>query len=264
MNAYAVMSLVALIINAVTGIYVLSRGPRLLINRLLFAVLMTLVAWSAGELMMRLAGSAQEALRASKIAGFGWCLVGGFFLIFAFAFTEKYDLLRKPLLYFVVFAPGVVFLALIWTTDLIFSGFTKSYWGYKEIGGTLRLLSQLYVALIFIAGIAVLFSYWRNTHSRRKRTNTLYVLTASLIPVCTGITTDIILPVFGKHVVELGMFASTAVGPLLAIAVVNNGLLTTITGSLGSTVSGNTAHAVAYPAVFLSGGKANDGTGGNS
>jgi hypothetical protein len=30
----------------------------------------------------------------------------------------------------------------------------------------------------------------------------------------------------------------------------------THTGSLGSTVSGNTAHAVAYPAVFLSGGKA--------
>ncbi|HEY5532546.1 MAG TPA: PAS domain S-box protein, partial [Candidatus Anoxymicrobiaceae bacterium] len=226
----------ALIINAVTGIYVLSRGPRLLLNRLLFAVLMALVAWSAGELMMRTAGSVQEALRASKIAGFGWCLVGGFFLIFAFAFTEKYDLLQKPMLYFVVFAPGVVFLALIWTTDLIFRGFTKSYWGYREIGGTIRLLSQLYVALIFIVGIAVLFSYWRNTTSHRKRTNALYVLVASSIPVCAGLTTDVILPVFGRHVVELAMFASTAVGPLLAIAVINNGLLTTITGSLGSTI----------------------------
>lgn len=236
MNAYAYLSLVAIAVNLLVGVYVLSRGPKLLLNRLFFAVLMAIVAWATGEFIMRTVHTTQAALRGSRIAGFGWCFIGPLFVIAVLAFTEKERLLRKPRIYLALFAPGAFFLVMLWTTDLIFRGFVKSYWGYREIAGPLRLASQLYVALMFLIGLVLLFQFGRKTQSLQKRTDARFVLAAALIPVCTGLVTDIILPRFGIHVVELSVFASTAIGPLIGYAVINQGLLTSITGSLGSTI----------------------------
>lgn len=236
MNAYAYLSLVAIAVNLVAGVYVLSRGPRLKLNRLVFAVLMCLVAWASGEFVMRTAETTRAALRGSRVAGLGWCLIGPIYLVFVLAYTEKDRLLRNPLTYIVLFLPGLFFLVTLWTTHLIFVGFKRSYWGYLEHGGALRLPSEFYVALMFLIGVALLFQYWRKARSQAKRSNTVYILVASLIPICVGLITDIILPLANVHIVELTMFASTAVGPVLSYAIVSHGLLTTITGSLGSTI----------------------------
>src|SRR5450759_5514973 len=88
MNAYAVMSLVALIVNVTVGVYVLSRAPRSTLNRLFFGVMMCLAAWSAGELIQRLSHSAAAAMRGERVAALGWCLVGAFFVLMVLELTD--------------------------------------------------------------------------------------------------------------------------------------------------------------------------------
>ncbi len=236
MNAYAYLSLAAIIVNLVAGAYVLSRGPTLRLNRLLFAVLMCLVAWATGEFMMRTAETVDNVLLGSRIAGLGWCLIGPVYLLFVLAYTGRDRLLRNPLTYLVIFTPGVFFLVTLWTTDLIFTGFEPVYWGHREIGGVLRFPSEVYVALCFLAGLALLLDHWRKSTSQAKRTNTAYILVASVIPVSIGLITDIILPLAHIEFVQLTMLSSTAIGPVMSYAIVSRGLLTTITGSLGSTI----------------------------
>lgn len=244
MNAYEYLSLVALVMNGLIGIYVLYKGPGLLLNRLLFLVLAALVAWSAGEFLMRSAESIAGARRGADIAALGWCIVGGLFLLFVLAFTGRNQVLRNPWLYAAVFTPGVALLVLVWTTDLVFRGFSSSYWGYREIAGVLRMPSRLYVAALFVTGIYLLFRYYRAAPTRRTRLNTGFILAATMTPVCTGLVTDVILPAAGVQMVELTMFASAVIGPILGYAVVNHGLLTTVSMSLGGTIIDKIREAV--------------------
>jgi PAS domain S-box-containing protein len=236
MHPYALMSLAAFAVNLGAGFYVLSRGPKYLVNRLAFAVLMALAAWAAGEFIMRSSITTKSALLGGKIAGLGWCFVAPLFLLFVLAFTGKTNWLKKPIVYFLLFTPGIIFLVTLWNTDLIFKGLEKSYWGYREIPGTLRMFSVLWVGILFLLGVGLLAWSWRTTTSHRKRINTGFVLIASLIPFCTGLVTDIILPIAGYRMVELTMLASTAVGPVVVYAVISRGLLSNIPSSLGGAI----------------------------
>ncbi len=236
MNAYAIMSLIALCANIAVGTYVLTRGPKNTINRLFFAVMMSLAVWSAGEFAMRLSKTEISAMWGSRVAATGWCLVGGFFVLFALAFSENMKALRDRRVQVACLLPGVVLLALTWSTHTIFRSFTRSYWGFEEVSGTLRLPSKLFVVIMFAIGGVILLKFWRTSPSRYKRVGAGYVLIALTIPLVAGVVTDLILPIFGVRTVELPMFASTLCAPVIAYAVVSVGIMTTIAGRLGATI----------------------------
>jgi PAS domain S-box-containing protein len=236
MNAYAVMSLVALIVNVTVGVYILTRSPRTTLNRLFFAVMMSLATWSAGELVMRLSHTAESAMRGARVAGIGWCLVGGFFVLFALEITDHHASVRKPAVLVACFLPGAFFLAFLESSRLVFKGFTRIYWGYDEIAGVLRVPSKLYVVILFLIGIAVIFRYWRTSTARHKKAGAAYILAAALVPVTAGIVTDLALPLAGIRFLPLPMFSSTVIAPILGYAVITRGLMTGAAGSLGSTI----------------------------
>ncbi|HEY5493482.1 MAG TPA: PAS domain S-box protein, partial [Candidatus Anoxymicrobiaceae bacterium] len=236
MNVYAIMSLVALCANLAVGLYVLTRGPRNTLNRLFFAVMMSLAVWSAGEFAMRLSKTGASAFWAGRIAAIGWCLVGGFFILFALALSDNLKAVRDRRVQVACLLPGAMVLALTWSTHTIFKNFTRSYWGFEEVAGTLRLPSKLFVVAMFIIGGVILLRFFRVSPSRYKRVGAGYVLIALAIPLAAGVVTDVILPVFGVLTVELPMFASTACAPIIAYAVLSLGIMTTIAGRLGGTI----------------------------
>jgi len=236
MNAYAVMSLVALIVNVTVGLYVLSRAPRTTLNRLFFAVMMCLAAWSAGELIQRLSHSAAAAMRGERVAAFGWCLVGAFFVLMVLELTDHQASVRKPLVLAACFVPGLFFIAMIESSRLVFKGFTKIYWGWEEIQGAWRFPSKIYVVAMFLVGLVILFSYWRTATSRHKKAGAAYLLLAALVPVTAGVVTDMFLPLAGIHFVPLPMMTSTIIAPVIGYAVLTVGLMTTTAGTLGSTI----------------------------
>jgi len=243
MNIYALLSLVATVMVLLVGFFVLSHGARVRLNRLFFWVMLALAVWGTGEFIMRIAGSETAAHWGSMIAGPGWCFSGGLFLFFVLAFTEHKRASRSPAVLGTIFTPGIVILVLLWTTDLIIKGFTKSYWGYGEIKGVLRVPSQLYVAILVIAAILILYRY-RQVASGNKRASAGYVLAAALIMAVAGVVTDIALPLLGIHMVELPTFACTVMALIIAYAINKRGFLSTITGTLGGAIITNINEAV--------------------
>jgi len=177
------------------------------------------------------------------IAGPGWCFSGGLFLLFVLVFTEHERASRNPAVHVAVFTPGIVFLVLLWSTDLIIKGFTESYWGYSEIRGVLRVPSQLYVVILVIAAILLLYRY-RQVSSGNKRASAGYVLVAALIMVAVGLVTDIALPLLDIRMVELPLFTCTIMALIIAYAINRRGFLSTIAGTLGGTIISNINEAV--------------------
>ena len=244
MNVYAILSLIALGFNVALAVYVLSRGVRTMLNWIFFGVMMSLAVWSAGEFMMRISSTPAEAIWGGRVASIGWCLVGGFFIIFALALTGREDLARDWRVLAACFVPAGVFLVLVWTTHTIFKGFVKTYWGFEEIGGSLRLPSKLFVVLLFLIGAVILFRYWSSAEPGTRRSGAGFVLLALALPLAAGLTTDVILPALDIRIVEMPMFATTFITPIIAYAVLTQGMMNTIAGRMGSTIIRNIDDAV--------------------
>ena len=234
MNVFALMPLVALGVNLAVGLYVLSRGPRMLLNRMFFAFMAAAVVWSLGELIMRASPTVEAATWGAMVGSLGWCAAGGLFVLFVLALTERTEWLERRWFLAALFLPGLALIFLTWTTDLVFKGFETSYWGYQEISGALRPVSTAYVATLFVAGVFLAYRFWATTPSKRKRTWALYVMAAAAIPLVVGLITDVIFPLAGRRVVEMPMFASALIGPIIGYAVANRNLMSTVAGSLGA------------------------------
>lgn len=239
MNGYALLSAIALVASIGVGTYVLSRGPRNRLNRYFFAVTFALALWAAGEMLMRLAGSAADATWGARVASLGWAFAGPLFVHVTLVLTGRRQVLSHRYLLSLLYLPGAVIVVLTWTTDLIFRGFTHAYWGWEEVKGALRTPSQLYVALMLMAGILIVFTYWRREQSPDRKAGALFVMLAAAIPLLTGVFTDILLPLFGIRVVELPVFATTFLAPLIAYAVVRHDLMTSVSSTFGSTIIGS-------------------------
>ena len=243
MNIYALLSLAAIVMTLIVGLFVLSHGARIRLNRLFFWVMLALALWGAGEFVMRVAGSETAAYWGSMVAGPGWCFSGGLFLFFVLAFTEHERASRSPVVLGAIFTPGIVFLVLLWSTDLIIKGFNRSYWGYSEIRGVLRVPSQLYVMILVIAAILLLYRY-RQVASGNNRASAGYVLVAALVMVAAGLFTDIALPLLDIHMVEMPMFTCTIMALIIAYAINRRGFLSTIAGTLGGAIISNINEAI--------------------
>lgn len=236
MNAFSAMSLSAFVMNVSVGAYVLSRGPKNLLNRLFFSEMLFLAAWSAGEFVMRVSTTESQAIWGSRIASMGWCAAGGLFLLIALTMSGRVRLAMNPWMMSALFLPGAVCVVLVWTTDLVFQSFTPSYWGYREIAGPLRWLATLYVAALFVTGVVILARLRWTGRLRHKREAATFVLAAASVPIAAGLLTDVILPLFNVRVVEFPMFSTTIIAPVMAYGILRYGVMTTIAGRLGSEI----------------------------
>jgi PAS domain S-box-containing protein len=234
---YNVLPLLAIAANLLVGAYVITRAPRRLANRLFLGVTLCLSVWGVGEFLMRTATSPSEALLAGKIGCLGWCLVGVIFFHLALELSEVKPGVWRRLPLAAAYSAGLALVLLTWTTDLIFKAFVPSpYPGYMEVGGLLRLPSKLFVAGMVLAGIAVMAHFYRKTSSLEKRRRISLAIVAAVIPVATGLVTDVLLPLLGVETPFSSLSAGPAMAAITAYAVTRHDLMRSVVSSLGGTI----------------------------
>ena len=231
------LPLFAVATSLLVGTYVISRDPDGRANRYFLAIAIALSLWGFGEFVMKAADSATQAMWGARIGAIGWCLVGPLFLSFTLVLTESKPGARGRFAVRVSYLLGVTFLILTWSTELVFREFAAGeYPGYREVSGLLRVPSMLFVASVFVAGLAVLVRYYRATASKEKRVQVGLVIAAAMVPVVAGLFTDILLPLAGRPL----PFSSQAAGPvmalLVALAVTRYDFMSTVSSYLGSSV----------------------------
>ena len=149
--------LLAMIADLAIGLFIFTRDPRPRANKLFLLIALALALWALGEFMQRSAGTPGAGLAAGRVAAFGWCLVGVLFLHLALEFTHWLSSRWAIASLIVAYSMGLLLLGLTLFTPLIFRGFTGgNFTGMREIKGVLRLPSELFVVVIFVAGIVIL------------------------------------------------------------------------------------------------------------
>ncbi|MHB8896664.1 MAG: sensor histidine kinase [Candidatus Geothermincolia bacterium] len=238
MRGEALLSILAIEVNLVLGIYVISRGPRFRQNRLFFCISLALTIWGIGELVMRTAGPLSVEVMGSRIAALGWCLLGALFVNFALALTrgDRDLLVDKWWLYVLLYLPALVLLSLVLTSDLVFRTFVLKGGVYSEVGGPLRMFSKVYVILMILLGIGILFRFWRSTVDETARRRAGYVIVAALIPTIAGIVTELLMPAFGINQPVNALVFTPVMACIIAYAVTRRGLMSTLISAVGGTI----------------------------
>jgi len=178
MTIFAFNSLLAAVIAAFLGIYILYRNPRSALNWLFFLFCFVGAYASFAEFQFRLAESATMAQFWLKASSLGVCFSIPLEVHFMLAFAERKKLLAKWWVYVLLYAPALMF-ALFQMTGVIALKPVEVYWGWTYDATPENLADVLFeiwaVASIPFA-VYLCLRYYLKTTERMKRRQALYLL----------------------------------------------------------------------------------------
>jgi diguanylate cyclase (GGDEF)-like protein/PAS domain S-box-containing protein len=225
MNPYALLPLCGFFANVVMAIWVLARNPRSNANRL-YALLGAATAyWSIVKFARWLVDDLEAARLLFAVSAPGWCLLPSLYLHFVIAYTRGPKLSRRPSLVNATHVVGALFAASAFIPDFMVRGMVQESWGSSHVPGPGFLAFTAYLLVAFTAGLAILVRAWLRLKTRHERAQYSWVGVGILFPLVGGVLTNMVLPIAGVHVVELGEVLSTANAAIIAYAMVRHGLL---------------------------------------
>ncbi len=204
MNIYAFSSLLASYACFLLGITVYQKDPKNELNKIIVFLCIFLGYTSFVEFGNRQAATASDAYVWLKLGSF-WPFVMSFLMHFTILFIKKGDILQKKM-YFLIYAPAVVFSVLDLTTPLISGEPREEYWGWTYSVPENPLLYDISTTwglfLMIFSLVLCLLYFWRTYGIERLKAK--YVAFGMFIPVVVGSITDGILPLTHIKIPELG------------------------------------------------------------
>jgi PAS domain S-box-containing protein len=198
-NGYAMLSVASLISNVVALILinrVKTRTPAMLWFSL---HLMSLAAWAAAEVMIRL-----STTPAGSVFWSPWTTLGSMFMpislyMFVLSYTNS-KRAQQPLTFLSLMSGTALFIYVDAHTHLLtkydVSAMTPSPWGYVPASGPAYLMITLWLIMICAVSLVILARFRRRTIEPTLRKQTKLFMIAIAIPLVGGGLTDGILPAF--------------------------------------------------------------------
>ena len=131
LNTYAAPAIIACITNACIGIYIFYKNPKKSQNRIFVLIILSVIAFSIGEIMLRFSNNSEEGLLWGRIGYIGVIFVPLTLLHLSFVFPrERTIFARNKYALFGLYLIGVVLLCMF---NLIVSSpdVQLSRWGYR-------------------------------------------------------------------------------------------------------------------------------------
>jgi len=223
-NPFALLSLTGIIVNLILIYLILSRGIQNSANRWFTFFLFCLVLWGIGEFLNRLSVNPEGANLWSAVGAPGWIFMSIAFFNFTLTYVGKEYLVESLLKKFLVFAPVIIFLFIVWNTNLIslhnLDKFEVRPWGWSTNLGKLFPVFVIWLEFYFISSLVFLARHYLRTVDPVRKKQTLLVIIALLVPLLGGSITDAFIPIMNI------MIATNIEIPGLAI------VLTSIMGAI--------------------------------
>lgn len=239
---YTALLLVASI-NNIALLYILLRRPERSAVVILFALfLIAITSWGVPQFIINWnkAGIGLYSYL-DRFSALGYVTLPAIFFTFSLAFTRKLHVLKNILLSAYVFVPGIVFLFLSWSTNLIDNhspeAIVVNRWGYNSPPGIYFPYFLGWLESLMIASIGVLAFFYRSTSHALQRRQAIMLIVAILIPLVFGTITDGILPIFNIHIFPSAVPLTTIMAIIIGYAIMRYELFNfepqTILSSLG-------------------------------
>ncbi|MDE3056950.1 MAG: PAS domain S-box protein [Bacteroidota bacterium] len=217
-SVYALSSLLATFANVVFAVFVLLKNAASKVNRLWSLTIFSIAVWGASEFIERLTADLFTAQVANRIGGVGFCLMPATFLHFTLEFSEQGKWLSKKWLPAAIYAPSVVF-SLLQLSGYI-TKVTPEWWGYATSPSIGYWPFILWLEGLFVLGLYFCFHRYRTATSKRPRSQTLFVILGTVVPLSIGSFTDAFMPLFGIETLRTAVVATT-----ITVAFVSYGIV---------------------------------------
>lgn len=214
-NPYALLSLLGLLVNLTLIYLILSRGIQNSANRWFTMFLISLIVWGLSEFFGRIANNPAAADFWGRTGAIGWIFVALFFFSFTLAYIGKETWLDSFTRRLLVFVPGIVFLFLVWNTNLIsdhtLSTYVRVPWGWDQVTGSFFTFFIIWLEAYFIASLVLLWRFRQKVFDAAKKKQTTFLIIALLIPLVGGTFTDALIPIINQVTNSRITFPGTAI-----------------------------------------------------
>lgn len=228
-NLFALLPLAAFFVNAILGCYVLYRNHRSELNIIYSLFVSSLAIWALSDYLVLSAPTPNTALSWNSIGIVGSALMPAFLLRFILTYTKRQIHNReaaKAPVYMFMYVPAIFFSFIGLSTNLIVEGMEASWMGYAPVPGPMYAVFSMYATLFVIVSLAVSFDFLKKAKSKDERVQTRLVTVAVVIPAVGGFLTQVLPPFLGLQTIQLTTTLTTAMGAIIAYAVVKHKLMT--------------------------------------
>lgn len=202
MKVFLYVQFIVINIYLLSGIYILLKNPKELLNRLCASFVACFFIWSIAEFVANNPDISERTARISyNIGSIGWI---GFISIYTWmmlVFAGKRDILKSKALYPVLFCPPILFIYLQWSGHLV-TTVSKNVFGWFYIWD-MTVISGLFIGyyLLYVcAGFVFCFKEMCIAKSAFKKNQAAIILSTSIFASIAGSITNLILPAFNKHI----------------------------------------------------------------
>jgi len=210
LNPYATPALIACFISMFIGIYVFSKNPRNMQNRVFTLIALWLIIFCVGEAMLRFSSSSEEGRLWGQIGYSGAIFAPLFFYHLSFIFPRKRMIFKKQrnrdilliISYLAGFSVFLLFNLIVSVQDVQFSEF-----GYRLDLTLSTSFVGVWVIILLIASVVNLLRNYQNSESSIEKKQIIYVFYGALAGITITIPTGILLPIIGIKIFPMSVIA---------------------------------------------------------
>src|SRR5688572_6030931 len=207
-SAGAILPLVALLVSAFLGVFVVGLNPRGAANRSVLLVMLAFVLWDVGEVIQRslAPGTPADVLFPwARLTWAGIVLVPATLYHLALTYPAKSAFIRKPWALAAIYAPALGWMYLVTATNLIIDGMTSNGFGPSARSApTYVYFAPVFFVWMFSSVTLFVRSWWqvRKTPSRWMLGVVLAGLIAGTIPAAI---TELLWPISIRSDTRVGL-----------------------------------------------------------
>jgi hypothetical protein len=204
----AILPLVALLVSAFLGVFVVGLNPRGAANRSVLLVMLAFVLWDVGEVIQRslAPGTPADVLFPwARLTWAGIVLVPATLYHLALTYPTKSAWIRKPWALAVIYAPALGWMYLVTATNLVIDGTTSNAFGPSaRAAPTYVFFAPVFFVWMFTSVMFFVRSWWqvRKTPSRWMQGVVVAGLIAGTVPAAV---TELLWPIIIGSDTRLGL-----------------------------------------------------------
>ena len=211
MHHYVLIPLVSCVVSATLASGILARGhadPR---NRLAALVVSGAGFWAFCEVLWNTYTDPGAVLWLVKASALGWVCIGPLTLHLFLGLTDSPAPRTRRMLP-VLYATGLAFLILDWTTPWIHPAVERVSWGWAYSLGPAYPFFYAFTMSTVAVGLWIGFGSFRRSASPGERDQAVWVMIGLFAPLAVASMTDGVLPYLGVQVPRLGTASFMVLG----------------------------------------------------
>ncbi|HEY5556970.1 EAL domain-containing protein [Acetobacterium sp.] len=210
MNIFSLILAMLSVVYLFLGLSVIRLDQKSTLNRLFFALNLSLVIWSFTAALYLSADDEATCIFWFKLSSIGALLFVGIVLHFFLKYTHKEKLLKQWWVYIVLYLPSIIFSYMQMTSDF----FVKAYfhgsngWIISARTDSLWFWASIAYTIVYV-GVCVLISYryQKTAISQRERKQARILIVSSAASLLTGMIIDVFTFILRSDIPDISTIA---------------------------------------------------------